>query len=61
VVGFAKDCRIGYNFGVGANARLAEFVSFSADGKYHFDKFCLYQLEMDLKEFTWYVSINFHF
>jgi hypothetical protein len=34
VVGFAKDGRIGYNFGVGANARLHEHVSLSAEGKY---------------------------
>lgn len=61
VAGFAKDGRIGYNFGVGANARLAEFVSISADSKYHLVKFRLDRYEMDLKEFTLYVSINFHF
>ncbi len=61
VVGFAKDGSIGYNFGVGANARLAKFVSLSADGKYHLVKFDLEQYEMDIKEFTWYMSVNFHF
>jgi hypothetical protein len=61
VVGFTKDGRIGYNLGLGANARLAEFVSISADGKFHLVKFRLNQYEMDLKEFTWYVSVNFHF
>ncbi len=61
VVGFAKDGRIGYNLGLGANVRLAKFVSVSADGKYHLIKFRLNQLEMDVKEFTWYISVNFHF
>ena len=61
VVGFAKDGSIGYNFGVGANARITELVSLSADGKYHLVKFDLNQYEMDLKEFTWYLSVNFHF
>jgi hypothetical protein len=61
VVGFAKDGSIGYNFGVGANARITEFISISADGKYHLVKFELNQYEMDLKEFTWYLSVNFHF
>jgi opacity protein-like surface antigen len=61
VVGFAKDSSIGYNFGVGANIRVTELVSVSADGKYHLIKFDLDQYEMDLKEFTWYVSVNFHF
>lgn len=61
VIGFAKDSSIGYNFGVGANARLTELVSISADGKYHLVKFDLDQYEMDLKEFTWYLSVNFHF
>jgi hypothetical protein len=61
VVGFAKDSSIGYNFGVGANARVSDVVSVSADGKYHLVKFNLDQYEMDLKNFTWYVSINFHF
>lgn len=61
VVGFSKDSRIGYNFGIGANARITELVSISADGKYHLVKFQLNQYEMDLKEFTWYVSVNFHF
>jgi opacity protein-like surface antigen len=61
VVGFAKDSSIGYNFGIGANARLTDLVSLSADGKYHLVKFDLNQIEMDLKEFTWYLSVNFHF
>ena len=61
VVGLAKDGSIGYNFGVGANVRVTELVSVSADGKYHLVKFDLNQNEMDLKEFTWYVSVNFHF
>jgi hypothetical protein len=61
VVGFAKDGSIGYNFGIGANARVTELVSVSADGKYHLVKFELNQYVMDLKEFTWYVSVNFHF
>lgn len=61
VVGFAKDSRVGYNFGIGANIRVTELVSVSADGKYHLVKFHLNQYEMDLKEFTWYVSVNFHF
>ena len=61
VVGFAKDSSMGYNFGVGANIRVTELVSISADGKYHLVKFDLNQNEMDLKEFTWYVSVNFHF
>jgi opacity protein-like surface antigen len=61
VVGFAKDSSIGYNFGIGANARLTDLVSLSAEGKYHLVKFDLNQIEMDLKEFTWYLSVNFHF
>ncbi|UCE42047.1 MAG: porin family protein [Candidatus Aminicenantes bacterium] len=61
VVGFAKDDSIGYNFGVGANIRVTELVSLSADGKYHLVKFNLNQYKMDLKEFTWYASVNFHF
>lgn len=61
VASFAKDSRIGYNFGVGANAQLTKLVSISADGKYHLVKFDLNQIEMDLKQFTWYLSVNFHF
>ena len=61
VLGFAKDSTIGYNLGVGANARITELISISADGKYHLVKFDLNQYEMDLKELTWYLSVNFHF
>jgi hypothetical protein len=61
VVGFSKDRSIGYNFGVGANARITDLVSISADGKYHLVKFDLNEYVMDLKEFMWYLSVNFHF
>ena len=61
VVGFGKDSSVGYNFGIGANARVTELVSVSADGKYHLVKFDLNQNRMDLKNFTWYISVNFHF
>ena len=61
LVGFDKDRSGGFNVGLGASVQVTKYISFSVEGKYHRVSFELVQEKMNVNDFVWNVSFNFHF
>lgn len=61
LVGFDKDRSGGFNVGLGASVQVTKYISFSVEGKYHRVSFELVQEKMDVNDYVWNVSFNYHF
>lgn len=57
----AKDTSGGLNAGVGASAKMGKYLSVSAEARYHSVSFEFEDRKVDLSDWVWNVSINFHF
>lgn len=61
LVGFDKDRSVGFNVGLGASVQVTKYISFSVEGKYHRVSFELVSEKMDMNDYVWNVSFNYHF
>jgi len=57
----AKDSSGGFNAGIGAAAKMGKYVSIAAEARYHSVRFEFEDRKVDLSDWSWNVSFNFHF
>jgi hypothetical protein len=57
----AKDTSGGLNAGVGAMAKMGRYVSVAAEARYHSVSFEFNDRKVDVSDWVWNVSFNFHF